>query len=426
MNTTRTPVRPFLGALLAAAVLAAAATAAPPDSSKGTLLPGAKLMHKFSKEVYRAPVWVMTDKGPRLEVWFDAFDPEPPQRISGIPNPDPRIDLLIWDPIANKELHRLAYPRDSIPYPSTYSNFSWSGWMAMSPDGKRVAVRTVNYQPPRRGGVYGDFTTRVRLMDLENHKAQLVAEHKEEKVGGAVEVYVLFAPDGSLVTLRGSTCTVREPGKDKPRATFEVTRAADYKTKSAWFMIQQVAVSPDGSQLAVAADGAIVVYDLATGKKLFEPARAAPEPKKSGDPMSGAMSLAYAPAGSEPKLLAVEWVVEPQGPQGPQKGGPLGAGPQKQYILTRLFDLKAMKEVGSWKAEGHPSPVSAYYTAKGEPCVLYDGKVVDGASGKELYSFDPGAGAAVSADGKALVRVTKKRKEDKTMTVEVWSLDNDK
>jgi hypothetical protein len=32
----------------------------------------------------------------------------------------------------------------------------------------------------------------------------------------------------------------------------------------------------------------------------------------------------------------------------------------------------------------------------------------------------------VSRDGKALVRMTKKKKEDKTMTVEVWSLEDDK
>jgi hypothetical protein len=172
-------------------------------------------------------------------------------------------------------------------------------------------------------------------------------------------------------------------------------------------------VSPDGSQLAVAADGTIIVYDLATGKKLFEAARAAPEPKKPGDQSPGTVSLAYAPSGSDPKLLAVEAVVGSK-------------DPTKDFVVTRQFDLKAMKETDKWTAAEHPYPVSAYYTAKGEPRVLYDGKVLDGASGKELHKFDPGAGAFVSGDGKALVRMTQKKKDDKTLIVEVWSLDNEK
>jgi hypothetical protein len=422
MNTIQTLTRPFLGALLAAAVLAATAPAAPPESSKGTLFPGAKLMHKFSKEVYRVPILVTTEKGPRLEVWFDAFDPEPPQRISGIPAPDPRLDMVIWDPIANKELHRLSYPKEPVAYPYGSSNFMWSGWMALSPDGKRLAVKNVHYTPPKRG-VYGDFLTRIKLIDLETHKGHVVFEEKEEASPGATESHILFAPDGALVSIRGTACTVVEPGKDKPRAKFELTRATEYKTKAGWFLIQQVVASPDGSQLAVAADGNIIVYDLATGKKLLTAERAAPEMKKTGDPMSGAFALAYAPAAGSPKLLAAEWVVEPTGPQ---KGGPLGGGSQKEYILVRQFDLKDMKEIGRWKADGRPDPVSVYYTPQGEPRVLYDGKVVDGASGKELHKFDPGAGAVVSSDGKALVRVVKKKKDSRTMTVEVWSLDNDK
>jgi hypothetical protein len=101
-------------------------------------------------------------------------------------------------------------------------------------------------------------------------------------------------------------------------------------------------------------------------------------------------------------------------------------GAQKNYTLVRLFDLKAKKEIGKWKAERQPYPASAYFTASGEPRVLYADKVFDGASGKELHKLDPGAGTYVSRDGKALVRTLKKKKDDRTMTVEVWSLESEK
>jgi hypothetical protein len=42
-----------------------------------------------------------------------------------------------------------------------------------------------------------------------------------------------------------------------------------------------------------------------------------------------------------------------------------------------------------------------------EPHILYNGKVIDGANGKELHKFDPGACSFVSRDGKALVRMIK-------------------
>jgi hypothetical protein len=416
MHSTRTFIGGFVPALLAALVIGlttAPATAAPPDNPK-ELFPGAKLMHKFPKEVYRAPIFVTTDKGTRLEIWFDAFDPEPPPKPGVIPEiagklPDPRIEMLIWDPIASKELHKFSYPKDPIAYPRVSDRLQRDGGMAISPDDKRLASQTITYTP-RRGSPYGDFTTRVKLIDFENRKVQGSAEYKDEK-SSATPVSLLFAPDGALVTLRGSDCTIQEHGKDKPRTSFELTRAA----KGQWSAIHDVVVSADGSQLAVAADGTIIVYGIAKGKKLFEAARAAPEPKKGGDQWTVDVALAYAPSASDPKLLAVESVV-----------GSNGA--KKDFAVARLFDLKDMKETGKCTVaeQEYPLTASAYFTAKGEPRILYDGKVLDGATGKELHKFDPGAGSFVSRDGKALVRMTKKKKENKTMTVEVWSLDNEK
>jgi hypothetical protein len=387
---------------------------APPSAGQSgnpkEALPGAKLVHKFAKEVYRSPVLVMTDKGPRLEIWFDAFDPQPPQRISGMPAPDPRVEMLLWDPIANKEVHKLSYPKEPIVFPSVQNDFGWSGWMTLSPDGKRLACKIVSYKPPQGGGVYGDFTTQVKTIDLETHKVQLGTEYKEQKAPGPLPVYITYSPDGALVMIRGSTCTIQDPGRDKPRATFEVKRAGEYKSKGYWFSIQDVAISPDSTQMAVAADGAIIVYDTTSGEKLFEAERAAPEPKKTGDLMPVRASLAYAPTPNAPQLLAVEYLGEFKTP--------------KTTVLIRQFDLKDKKETSKQTVTERVSAVTAFFTPKGEPRVLADGKVFDGGNGKELHRFDDAAGAVISRDGKVLVRMTKKQKDSKTMTVEVWSLDN--
>jgi WD40 repeat protein len=416
MSIPHTFIHSFLLALLttlAIGLVTAAASAAPPDNPK-ELFPGATLMHKFPKEVYRTPIFVTTDKGTRLEIWFDAFDPEPPPKPGQIPGiaklPDPRLELLIWDPIANKELHKLSYPKDPIAFPRVSDMLHREGGMDISPDGKRLASQTITYTP-RAGSPYGDFTTRVKLIDIESRKVQLGAEYKEEKAPSVTQVRLLFGPDGALITLRGSECTIQEPGKDKPRTRFELPRAAN----GHWSGIHDAVTSPDGSQLVVAADGTIIVYDTAKGKKLFEAERATPEPKKGGDQWVNDVALAYAPSSSDPKLLAVESVVGSE-------------GAKKDFLVARLFDLKEMKELGKWMVAEHEYPLtaSAYFTAKGEPRILYEGRVIDGATGKQLHKFDPGACTFASRDGKALVRMTKKKKDDKTMTVEVWSLDNDK
>jgi WD40 repeat protein len=401
-----------LAGLLAIAVSGRGDLATGGGQSDKPLLPGAKLVHKFDKEVYRPPVLLMTDKGPWVAVWFDAFDPAPPQRVPGPPPPDPQVEMFLWDALANKEVCKFAYPADPIAIPPVKPPAGWTGWVTLSQDGKRIAFKIVNYTPPAKGQVFGNFTTQVKTIDLESRKVQLIEEYKEEKTAKSLSVYLAFAPDGALVSIRGTTCTVQEVGKDKPRITFEVKRAAEYKTRDYWLWVSDVVVSPDGSQLAVCADGAINVYDLATGRHLFAPSQPVPAPKKNADARSAGGAVAYAPAAETPTLLAVESVV--------------GASGFKDYVLCRQFDLKEMKEIKKWTVTERHYPVFAYYTAKGQPRVLYDGKILDGTSGKEVHSFDAGAGAIMSRDGKVLVRVTKKKKEERTTTVEVWSVDSDK
>jgi hypothetical protein len=429
MSTTRTPTRGFLNALLAlvaAGMVAAATQAAPPKESKegkDTLLPGAKLLHKFSHKVYRIPALMTTDKGTRLLVWVDAFDPTPVRRFPHEPLPDPVFDLIVWDVAANKELYKMSYPKEGAPYSPadpTTSSVTTSipfGSLALAPDGRQLAYMTTTHKMVP-GKVEHEATTHVKLFDPDARKSRQAVSTEYK---GHPRPQLLFAPDGALVILTETSCRVVEPGKDKPRASFELERAPVFKTNPGSNVIRDGVLSSDGSRMAVAADGLVTVYDVAAGKKVFQSSRVAPEAKTTFGQVTGQVALAFAPSPSGQKLLAVEVIV----------------GPPKSFALARVFDLKEKKEAGRHVLAEQETRKDAlaqtfpqwgrsytYFTAQGEPRVVFDGKLIDGAGGKVLEKFDPRAGVLVSRDGKYLVRLTRKN-DEKTMGVEVWGLDYD-
>jgi hypothetical protein len=408
--------------VLAVAAVAAIARAAPADESKDGLLPGAKLLHKFPKEVYRTPVLLETKDGPRLLVWVDAFDPGAPTRFPGEKPREPQFDLTFWDVTASKELHKLSFPKETLP-PIMCSNYTMTippGSLAFSPDGKQLACVSTTSKPVP-GKVVHEITGQIKLYDPSERKWQTATS---PEVVGTNAPYVLFAPDGNLVVLKETSCRIHAPGKDKPSTSFDLTRASTYKTIPVYYGMHSVVLSPDGSRLAVAVDGMVSVYDTAAGKKVFDADRAAPEVKTTFGQMPVGTSLAFAPSADEQKLLSVEVVL----------------GPPKSFVLARLFDLKEKKEAGRWVlaeeetkgdrfGRGQKPPAwgraHAYYSARGEPRILFNGKLIDGASGKTLQTFDEGAGLLVSRDGKYLVRLTR-TKDEKKFAVEVWGVDYDK
>jgi hypothetical protein len=425
LNFTRTPshtVRNAVLAILVAGTVSAATRAAPPETTKDAILPGAKLLHTFPKEVYRIPTLQFTDKGPRLLVSIDGFDPTVRPRFPGEPAKDPQIDLLVWDPVAGKELGKVSYPKEKFLYTQILPEGPRFGTIALGPDGKRLASWWTTFMP-KPGQIYHPSTTQISVYDLESHKVQAGPAYKDEK--SPTPVQVVFAPDGALVCLRAEKCEIYEAGKDKPRASFDIDRTAGSKVNATMGnTIYTVVPSPDGSQLAVAADGAVIVYDAATGKKVFEAQRAAPEAKTSFEQNAFSTALVYSPSKGEQKLLCMEIVL----------------GAPKDFALARVFDLKEKKEVARWTLAERENKSAlgrqmlppnwgrayAYYTPKGEPRILFDGKVIDGATGKELQKFDPGYGLLVSPDGKCLVRLTQKKNEPTKLGIEVWGLDGEK
>jgi hypothetical protein len=183
MSATRSLCRrplPLLLAVLAAAGAAATARAAPAEDAK-ELFPGAKLLHKFPKEVYRTPALLETPQGPRLLVWVDAFEPMfgtgdfiPP---GGPKTPkEPEGELLFWDVKANKEVHKMPYPKEEIPLspvpfgqmdgPAMYSRF---GSLAFTPDGKQLASVSQTHKVVPGKPIH-EATTHIRLYDTESRK----------------------------------------------------------------------------------------------------------------------------------------------------------------------------------------------------------------------------------------------------------------
>jgi hypothetical protein len=406
--------------------LALSVDAAPPPSARDaqdSLLPGAKLLHKFSQQVYRIPDLHATEKGPRLLVWIDASDPTPPRRFPHEPLPDPKFDLLFWDVPENKELHKAPFAGYAAPQSPVAPSMSSPGVsipfgsLAFTPDGKKLAYASTTHRVVPGKPVH-EATTLIKFYDPDKRKSEpaIATEFKDHP-----RPQFLFAPDGALVILKEKTVTIQEPGKTKPRATFELVRASTYKTDQTPNLIRDAVVSPDGSLLVVAPDGMVTAYDVSAGKKHFQASRAVPEAKTTFDQQVSQTFLAFAPSPGEQKLLAVESVT----------------GPPKHFVLARVFDLKEKKEVTSRTLAEQPNKDGAgkqtvpgwgraypYFNAKGEPRVLFDGKLLDAASGKVLGEFDAGQGILVSRDGKYLVRLTGK-KDDKKWSVEVWSLDNE-
>jgi hypothetical protein len=218
---------------------------------------------------------------------------------------------------------------------------------------------------------------------------------------------------------------IQELGVLKPRKLFNLIRSPWYAPKSSAFSVYSIhnaILSADGNQLAVAADGLVTVYNMNTGEAIRRPERAAPDSKGATTGQNIDMvELAFTPTGKEPALLTVEMVT----------------GSPKSFVLARLFDLKTKKETGrhilaeeQTKANplgGGAPPAwirpAAYFNAKGEPRILWGGKLLDGTTGKALHQFDGAFGVLVSRGGQYLVRLTQKQGA-KTLGTEVRSLDN--
>jgi hypothetical protein len=429
MRTTRTLTPGLLTALLTAlaAGVVAAGPQPPPRGATEELLPGARRLPDFPHKVFRVPALLVTQKGPRLLVWVDKSDPAPVTRpYAPMPKP-PEFDLVFWDSVAGKELHQMSSAKETAPpspvapavMPYAFLLPGLLGSLDLSPDGKLLAHVSVRHQQIP-GKLVHERQAQVKLYDLSTRKWRLALPATYKGENGP---HVLFAPDGALVILKDATCTVQGPGKAKARRSFRLLRSRWYANNPLYYAIRDAALTPDGSRLAVAADGWVSVYDLGTGKKVLQAARAAPEDKtgRGIGRNTERAALAFAAAQDEPRLLAVETVT----------------GAPKSFVLARLFDLKANKEVGRRVLaeqatkpgafnQGLPlwGPAHAYFTAKGEPRVLFDGKVFDGASGKALHRFDPGVALLVPRDGKCLVRLTRPKGEEPKMGVEIWSLEN--
>src|SRR5262249_12094297 len=148
-----------------------------------------------------------------------------------------------------------------------------------------------------------------------------------------------------------------------------------------------------------------------------------PDPKgNSSAAQVNRVSLAFAPRPKADTLLAVEIVT----------------GAPKHSVVARVFDLAGNKEKSRQVLAQEAAKAATfggalppnwgraygYWNSKGEPRVIFDGKLLDAATGKTLQQFNSSYGVIVSRDGKYLVRLIGKE-GDKKLRVETWSLDTD-
>jgi WD40 repeat protein len=211
-----------------------------------------------------------------------------------------------------------------------------------------------------------------------------------------------FAPDGSAVTivlstgrvLRYDTATGKETGGwDLPTQTIAFKRTTGQTDAHELMAANRVVFSPDGTRLVTSAREQVVVWDVATGRRVRESPRPGrqflygvffPDGESleisdgptSRDPLAVRMDLA---TGTEARLDSKEWVWP----------GPLAVAPSGRVAIYAAVPTPK-KKVAPQPAEGPPGPI-------GLPVDVGQLSVREIHTGKERWAAPLGEGPAVQA-----------------------------
>lgn len=306
---------------------------------------GARAIGRFTIGIASNLALTSTTAGPRIVGLAGIFSPSPA--------------WAVWDGTTGTLLARLPNKRGSLTADACTP--------ALSPDGTRLAL-IYRWQISQ----FNKPTDQVETVVYDVKKRTAVFTDRRR---GPVNA-VAYTPQGTLLVFAADTCHVLEPGKNQLTRKFKLAAPAG----------GAIAVSPDGSRLALYARGALQVYDLGQGKLEFELATDS-KPKKEdnqklppgiGNAFPGAMS--FGPMGAEnamlvfsnsadaPKLLIYETL-----PLAIPNGASLEAAVANLGSLQgqlRLVDINKKKEVDGRKLAKGVAGVQPYFTADGSPRAL--------------------------------------------------------
>ncbi len=167
-----------------------------------------------------------------------AFSPD--DRLVAASGTTGEADLTLWDANTGEVLHTW------VSQPGTKASFEgWSGEIAFSPDGSRLAVANLDGAPQVL-----DVSSGAVVLRLEGHTS--VADG------------LAYSPDGSLIATgdnyENGEVIVWDAGTGRPLHVLEAEK------------IYSMAFSPDGRKLAAVGDlGILHVWDAATGEELIAP-----------------------------------------------------------------------------------------------------------------------------------------------------------
>jgi WD40 repeat protein len=373
-------------------------------------------------------------KGHSGEITSLSFSPDSRKLLSACRGPDPRL----WDVATGQEIFRLKRHGESITkaifaadgrtiYTHSFignATFAWNpedGASIPERTGRIPALRNLSFSPRAEFVVDVDRSSgrgsqEVQVFELATGKKQSAFDVDADFRG-----VVGWTKDETLIAVlaEGGRITIRDRDTGKERQSLACGEGS---------RIDRLAFSPDGRRLAAMAQGFVRVWDLGTGRELFD-----------GRHSGMVRRIVYAPNGRTIATSGTDQTVRLWETATGRMIANLGShgytDPAPAFLPggIRLLTVDAKRGIRSWDSESGkeertipihlmsgagPLPVTqfalspdgkraaVFWPDRGSWLLIVDlesGKTVLEGSSKGLWNKDSAASLAYSADGKSII-----------------------